>query len=85
MVVMLHGFQARREAAPPLTGQQQTSLLPPVPRLQPAPWHDLSDVQHSELDRLDRYGWVDPQHRRARIPIGVAMSRSVGQSLDSAP
>ncbi len=85
MVMMLQGFQARREAAPPLTGQQRTSPLPPLPRLQPAPWHDLADVQHGELDRLDRYGWVDPQHRRARIPIGIAMGRTVGQSLDQPP
>ncbi len=85
MVMMLHGFQASREAAPPLTAQQQADPPPPLPRLQPAPWHDLADVQRSELERLDRYGWVDPQHSRARIPIGVAMQRIVGQSLDPAP
>lgn len=85
MVVMLHDFQARRDTAPPLTAQQRADLLPPLPRLQPAPWHDLSDQEHRQLDRLDRYGWTGPRHDRARIPIGIAMGRTVGQSLDPAP
>ncbi len=85
MVMMLHGFQDRRDTAPPLTAQQQLDLLPPLPRLQPAPWHDLSDQEHRQLGRLDRYGWTGPRHDRARIPIGIAMGRSVGQSLDAAP
>ena len=85
MVMMLHGFQNRREAAPPLTAQQQADLLPPLPRLQPAPAHDLADQEHRQLERLDRYGWTGPRHERARIPIGIAMSRTVGQSLDPVP
>ncbi len=85
MVLMLQGFQASREAAPPLTAQQQASPLPPLPRLQSAPWNDLADLKRSEFGRLDRYGWVDRQHSRARIPIGVAMGRTVGRSLDAAP
>ena len=85
MVMMLHGFQARRDTAPPLTAQQQADLLPPLPRLQPAPWHDLADQERRQLDRLDRYGWTGPGHDRARIPIGIAMGRTVGRSLDATP
>ena len=85
MVMMLHGFQARRDTAPPLTAQQQADLLPPLPRLQPAPWHDLADQERRQRDRLDRYGWTGPGHDRARIPIGIAMGRTVDRSLDAAP
>ena len=85
MVMMLHGFQARRDMAPPLTTQQQADLPPPPPRLQPAPWHDLADQERRQQALLDRYGWTGPRHDRARIPIGIAMGRTVGQSLDAAP
>jgi len=85
MVLMLHSFQAARQDAPPLTTQQQATIAIPLPHLQANPYLEIDNFRHGENNRLGRYGWIDPQHLRARVPLGVAISRTVGQSLDSAP
>lgn len=85
MVLMLHSFQADREQAPPLTAQQQAPIATPLPHLQDHPLRDIAALRRTEADRLDHYAWADPQHTRARIPIGEAMQRTIGQSLDAAP
>lgn len=85
MVLMLQSFHARRDEAPSFTAQQQAPITPPLPHLQAAPYSDIAALRRHELGRLAAYAWVDPQHRRARIPIDVAIGRTVGQSLDAAP
>ncbi|MGI4747823.1 MAG: hypothetical protein ACRYFY_17530 [Janthinobacterium lividum] len=85
MVIMLQGFKADRNEAPPLTAQQTAQLEPPSPRVQNNPLGDIATLRQHELVLLNTYGWVDANHQRARIPIGIAVSRTVGQTLDSAP
>lgn len=85
MVMMLQSFKADRAEAPPLTAQQTASLEPPSPRLQNNPLGDIAALRLHELMLLNNYGWVDANHQRARIPIGIAIGRTVGQTLDSAP
>ena len=85
MVIMLQRFEAVRREAPPLTAQQTATLEPPSPRLQADPVGDIAALRHHEFVLLNNYGWVDANHQRARIPIGIAIGRTVGQTLDSAP
>lgn len=85
MVLMMHSFQASRREAPALTAQQRATIATPLPHLQSDAVHELANFQHGEDERLFHYGWADPQHRRARVPIGIAVGRTVGQSLDGAP
>ena len=85
MVLMMHSFQASRQDAPTLTAQQQATIVAPLPHLQSDAVHELANFQHGEDERLFHYGWADAQHLRARVPIGVAVGRTVGQSLDGAP
>ena len=57
------------EAAPVVT----ESELPPLPRLQTNPLHDLQAVRAVEDSHLDRYAWIDQGHGVAQIPIDRAM------------
>jgi hypothetical protein len=57
------------EAAPQVTA----SDLPPVPRVQAFPLRDLQAVRDVENSHLDHYGWIDPQHGVAQIPIERAI------------
>jgi len=45
----------------------------PMPRLQPNPVADLNKFRLREEQRLNSYGWVDPQAGRVHIPIEQAM------------
>jgi hypothetical protein len=59
----------------PLSGANASE--PPLriegPRLESAPQYDR-DRYYAEKDRLlDRYEWIDREHRIARIPIETAM------------
>ncbi len=73
-----------RQAAP-LTTQQLAVILPPGPRLQDHPLHDIAMELKRETDRLASYAWADPQHRTARIPIGRAEALVIGRPLDPLP
>lgn len=86
IVVLLGWFQHAREAAqPPFTAQQTAPATPPVPNLQADPQTDIVRLRAAENARLGGYGWLDPGHTRARIPIERAMSLMVGRSLDAPP
>ena len=85
MVVMLHGFRTGRGHEQALTAAQTRQVATPLPHLQAAPLSELATLQTRQRDRLAGYGWADPGHERGRLPIGVAIRRTVGQSLDSAP
>lgn len=73
-----------RQAAP-LTPQQLAVILPPGPRLQDHPLHDIAMELKRETDRLASYAWADPQHRTARIPIDRAEALVIGRPLDPLP
>ena len=70
---------------PPLTQQQRAAIVPPSPRLQDHPLHDIAMLRQRESDLLERYGWTDADHRTARIPIARAEALVTGRSLDPAP
>ncbi len=69
----------------PLTPQQLAVIVPPGPRLQDHPLHDIDEERQRESDLLDHYAWTDPAQGRARIPIDRALALVVGKPLDPAP
>ncbi len=79
---LLHAHEAGR---PPFTAQQTAPATPPAPNLQADPQTDIVRLRAAENARLGGYGWLDPGHTRARIPIERAMSLMVGRSLDAPP
>ena len=83
----MRGLYARRDraAAPPVTAQTGAPVVPPGPRLQADPPHDLASLRSYEAQVLGSYAAIpgDPAH--ARIPITDAMQRMIGRSLDPPP
>ena len=69
----------------PLTPQQLAVIVPPGPRLQDHPLHDIDEERQRESDLLDHYSGTDPAQGRARIPIDRALALVVGKPLDPAP
>lgn len=59
--------------APPANRLEQARLRPPPPRLQPALLVDRARIEGAAAARLRGYGWSDPDHRTAHIPIEAAM------------
>ncbi|MCJ2013178.1 hypothetical protein [Methylobacterium sp. J-076] len=83
MVLLMNLFAARQRAAlPGLTPQQTARLVPPPPNLQPDPYEDLARQRDGARAALDGYGYLNPAHDRARVPIDRAMELVVGRSLD---
>lgn len=74
--------KSQREALPTLTPQQTARLVPPPPNLQANPYADLDRQRASSRAAIGGYGYLDPGHTRARIPIDRAMDLAVGRSLD---
>lgn len=68
-----------------LTPEQTAQRVPPAPHLQINPFDDLARVKARENRMLNTYGWIDPGHTLARIPISRAEALSVGKSLDAGP
>jgi hypothetical protein len=64
-------------------------IVPPDPRLQPEPSHDvlppadLARVRAEEQAKIgpSAWGWVDPSHQFARIPVQEAIDLAVKQGL----
>jgi hypothetical protein len=44
-------------------------------RLESNPVEQRSTFEHAKSARLNSYGWVDPQHQVAHIPVEVAMRK----------
>ena len=57
----------------------QADAVPPAPQLQADPRRDLLATQMAQQRRLQQYGWNDPQHRSAHIPLQQAMARLATQ------
>ena len=70
---------------PVLTAEQVVPIVPPAPNLQADAPADLTGLRARANALLDHYGWADPGHQRARIPIDRAMALMVGRPLDTAP
>jgi len=84
MVWLMGAFSAsQRRSLPTLTRQQTAPLTPPPPNLQADPYADLDRQRAAAAARLAGYGYSDPAHTRARIPIDRAMNLIVGRPLDA--
>jgi len=56
------------------------SVIPPQPRLQVTAPEDRHAQYAAQARQLNSYGWADPAHRMAHIPIERAMSLLAAQS-----
>jgi len=64
--------QERGPAATPV-GQLQERQLPPLPRIQVKPVHELDEVSDQQRHAAESYGWVDREHGIVHIPVTQAM------------
>lgn len=55
--------------------------LPPEPRVQVSPGHDMERFSQSETQRLESYGWVDRRAGIARVPIERAIDEVVRRGV----
>ena len=87
---LFHYFAVREEKSelPPATRVVGPgNRLPPEPRLQGAPGHEvepiqeLKDLRAAEDALLNSYGWVDRNAGITRIPIERAMDKLLQQGL----
>ena len=90
VVFLMVGFRlfftsTLQASRPQLTTVQTTQAEPPLPHLQANPVQELADYNAAQNALLHSYGWVDPAHTRARIPIDRASSLILGHPLDTAP
>jgi hypothetical protein len=77
------GSSHRRDSlSPPLTQQQLAVIVPPGPRLQDHPLHDIATEKKRQSELLEHYAWSEPTHRTARIPIARAEALMIGRPLD---
>jgi len=87
----LHARQARREPPQSVLLRNVPRQLPPEPRLQGAPGHEIQppeemkQLQDAADATLNSYGWVDEKAGVARIPIQQAMKRLATKGLPTAP
>ncbi len=71
--------RAQTQAYPMAAGQQDR--LPPTPRFQENPQHELQELRAKQKALLEGYGWVNKEAGVARIPIEEAMRMVVEQGL----
>lgn len=86
MILMLNVFDAatvRDDSR--LTPEQTAAIAVPLPHLQAQPYLDLHAERAHEDGQISGYAWIGARHATARIPIGRAMTLSVGRSLDLGP
>ena len=55
--------------------------LPPEPRLQAQPSHEIGDFRATEDEQLHNYGWVDKAAGVVHIPIEEAMRLTIDRGL----
>ncbi len=84
LMIWLFGGWDRADTAG-LTAQQTASIAVPGPHLQMHPFRDRALQGRAEANRLAYYGWNDPSHATAHVPIDRAMVLVTGQSLDPSP
>jgi hypothetical protein len=75
--------EVAEETAPGATAI--ANRLPPAPRLQTNPIHDLEAMRAGEDAVLNSYGWVDQKNGIARIPISRAIDLLAQHGLPSRP
>ena len=68
-----HLIHQRAQGNPPPLAAVQRNVLPPFPRLQPAPARDLKTLRSREDWELNHYFWIDQSKGTVAIPIERAM------------
>ena len=68
----------------PVMVEATLDAIPPGPRLQSSPPHDMVEMRARDKEALTTYGWVDQANGVAHIPIDRAMSLVLEKGLGSA-
>lgn len=79
----LGSFEAKKDAPKAAMQAQRDALAQqafPAPALQPSPQADMRMLRHAQDAILDSYGWVDPAHTVARVPIARAIEMLAAQA-----
>ena len=90
MVFAMIGFRvwmrtSSIDGQPAFTALQVAPQQPPSPTLQAHPTQDWNQVRATADGLLQNYAWADPALKRARIPIGRAMTLMAGQGMGPPP
>ncbi len=85
ILVVLFTLIARGEAKSNVLPSMVTPTLPPAPRLESAPGGLLQQLQATEDQQLNSYGWVDRQNNIVHIPITRAMDLFAQQNQPAQP
>jgi hypothetical protein len=72
-VAFKHQEEANDRPPSPLE-EARIDPIPPGPRLQPAPPHDMEELRARDREALTTYGWIDQAGGVARIPVERAIS-----------
>ena len=67
----------------PWTLSAPPQVVPPPPRVQAAPPEDRITQYRLQAQSLNAYGWNDPAHRTAHVPIERAMALLAQQQAAS--
>ena len=78
---MFSYFAKSQPLGPPASPFEDARVLPPEPRLQAKPRADLRNYCGEQMQKLDSYGWIDPDNGVVRIPIDRAMDVTVQRGL----
>ena len=72
---LMNYFSRVQQLGPAATpfGKLHEKQLPPLPRIQVEPVHELDEVRYQQRNALDSYGWVDRAHGIVHIPVTQAM------------
>src|SRR5258706_8443014 len=73
MSSVLKRQEEAKDRAPSPLPEARLDSIPPGPRLQPSPPRDIDELQARDKAILTTYGWVDPAHGVARIPVDRAI------------
>jgi len=78
----MFGYLNKQEVpGPPASPVVKDRPLPPTPRLQTAPYDDLTRMRATEEEKLNSYGWVDRRSGTVRIPIERAIELTAERGL----
>ncbi len=82
---MFSYFAKSQPLGPPASPFENVRVLPPQPRLQVKPGADLRSYCGDQMQKLDTYGWVDPENGVVRIPIDRAIEVTIERGLPARP
>jgi hypothetical protein len=82
---MFSFFAKSQPLGPPASPFENVRVLPSQPRLQVKPGADLRSYCGEQMQKLDTYGWVDPENGVVRIPIDRAIDATIERGLPARP